>query len=607
MPPVRSQRAKIAILGAIAISLVSACGTASTPSPAASSNASPGTNASPGSNASPSASVNLAADQTLRFPLLGEIDTLDPAVTGAETDTELAQNLYDSLLKLDNDLNVVPNIAASMPTVSPDGLTYTFPLRKDVTFWNGDKVTSKDVLYSWNRGAALHGGSAYFLSPIVGYDSVAKATATGDALEKLLEAKDPSVWMTGLTAPDDYTVKVQLGYPAAWFIPALASPAEVTGIVDENAVKQDFDNWWANPATAVGTGAYKLVARTPNQSMDFEAVPNWWGSPKPTVTKIHVDILPDAATAIAKYEQGSYDLYGFGGYSSAPLADLLRIKATPDEAAQLQIKPNVRTTWVNFNLTVDATRTGTSPFTLADGQAAHDLRLAFDLAVDKDALAKVVCGDGLLCVPATGGLISPGLVGNLGDGGDPLAKFDPAQAKALLKSADPDGSKTANIVYTYDTDNNPLFVQSATFLQDQWQTNLGVHVTLQAVTHSTFMGARANGQYGLSRGGWLADYNSPQDWYDGGFGSNAGCPDGGACASGYTSTEFDTLADQANALPTDQAVPVYKQMAQKLIDDVAYIPLMYHNSAVLVKPYVSGAAKNAFYDYYWNYYQILAH
>ena len=103
-------------------------------------------------------STSLASDQTLKFPILGDFGTLDPGEISVETDSEIAQNMYNGLLKYDNNLNIVPDIAAAMPTVSSDGLTYTFKLRQDVTFSNGDKVTSKDVLYSWNRAAWLQGG-----------------------------------------------------------------------------------------------------------------------------------------------------------------------------------------------------------------------------------------------------------------------------------------------------------------------------------------------------------------------------------------------------------------------------------------------------------------
>jgi ABC-type oligopeptide transport system substrate-binding subunit len=553
--------------------------------------------------------TGLATDQTLKFPILDDYATLDPAIADAETDQEIGQNLFNGLVKFDNSLTVVPDIASAMPTVSADGLTYTFSLRHDVTFSNGDKVTSKDVLYSWNRAASMAGayGTSYGgnLSPIVGYSSASTNKQVGAKLETLLEANDPSVTMSGLTAPDAYTVVAKLKSAAGWWLSAIALTDSTGMVVDQNAIKQDFDNWWSNPSTAVGTGPYKMTARTPKQSEDFVAVSNWWGSPKPTVTKVHIDILQSAASAITAYEQGSYDLYGYGGWSQAAgVADIKRIQATANEKAQLLLQPKVRTTWVTFNMVNDKSRTGGGPFALADGQSAHDLRMAFDLAVDKTKLADVVCGN-ILCTPATGGLITKGLIGYLGDNADPLAKFDPTTAKALLKSADPTGTKTANLTYAYDPE-TPVFKDSAVFLQDQWQTNLGVHVNLIAVSHHAFILARLAGKYAISRDGWQADYNHPQDWFSGLWGSALGCPDSG-CTSGYSTPAYDALLAKANAEPLATALPDYQALSQMLITDVAYIPLFYSVGAFLIKPYVKGAGSNNFVDYPWNGISIQSH
>lgn len=558
---------------------------------------------------SSSTGTSLASDQTLKFPLLDDYATLDPGIADAETDQEIGQNIFNGLVKFDNNLNVVPDIASAMPTVSSDGLTYTFTLRHDVTFSNGDKLTSKDVLYSWNRAASMAGayGTTYGgnLSPITGYAKVSTGKAVGAALEKLLEAKDPTVTMSGLTAPDDYTVVAKLSSAAGWWLSAIALTDSTGMIVDANAVKQDFDNWWSNPATLIGTGPYKMTSRIPKQSEDFVAVPNWWGSPKPTVTKVHIDILQSAASAITAYEQGSYDLYGYGGWSQAAgVADIKRIQATANESAQLKLQPKVRTTWVSFNLVSDSVRQAKGPFTLAAGQSGHDLRLAFDLAVDKIQLASVVCGN-ILCTPATGGVITKGLIGYLGDNADPLAKFDPVQAKALLKSADPDGSKTQGLVYYYDPE-TPVFKDSAVFLQDQWQTNLGVHVDIQAVSHHAFIQARLAGKYVMNRDGWQADYNHPQDWFSGLWGTALGCPDSG-CTSGYTTPAYDALLAKANAEPLSAALADYKSLSQMLITDVAYVPLFYSVGAFLIKPYVQGAGSNNFVDYPWNGISILSH
>ncbi len=558
-----------------------------------------------GGNGGSNGSGTLASDQTLNFPILADFGTLDPAVADAETDQEIQQNVWNGLTKFDNNLNVVPDIAQAVPQASSDGLTYVFKLRQDVTFSNGDKVTSKDVLYSWNRAAAFQGSYATNLSAIDGYNTVAKNTKSGAELESLLEKQDPSVWMTGLTAPDPYTVQVKLSAPAGWFLTAISLSGSTGMLVDQNAVKQDPDNWWRNPATAIGTGPFKMTAYTPKQSVDFAAVDNWWGSPKPTLKKVHIDAsVNDASTAITKYEQGGYDIVGYGGYSNLPVADILRIKGTSNESAQLILHPKVRSYWVSFNMVSDAARPAKGPFTLDQGDSAKNLRMAFALAVDKQKLVSTVCQN-IVCTAATGGLIPPGLIGYMGDNQDPLAKFDAAKAKSLLQQADPTGSKTKGLTYTYDPE-NPLNKSTAEFLQSQWHDNLGVDVNLQAVSHSQFIKARLKGSYVLSRDGWQADYNHPQDWFDNLWGHVVGCPDSG-CTSGYNTPQYNQLLDKADAEPLAQATADYKTLNQMLVDDVAYIPLFYSVGAFLIKPYVKGAGTNAFFDYHWNEIQIMSH
>jgi oligopeptide transport system substrate-binding protein len=400
-------------------------------------------------------------------------------------------------------------------------------------------------------------------------------------------------------------VMAKLTAPAGWWLSAIALTDSTGMIVDQNAVKQDFDNWWSNPATAVGTGPFKMTSRIAKQSEDFVAVPNWWGSPRPTLTKVHIDILQNAASAITAYEQGSYDIYGYGGWSQAAgVADIKRIQANSSEASQLRLQPKVRTTWVSFNMVCDSVRAAKGPFCPIASDTAKNLRMAFALAVDKQKLAQVVCGN-ILCAPATGGLITKGLIGYLGDNQDPLAQFDPAKAKQLLQANDPDGSKTKGLVYWYDPE-TPVFKDSAVFLQDQWQTNLGVHVDIQAQSHHAFIVARLAGKYVINRDGWQADYNHPQDWFSGLWGTALGCPDSG-CTSGYATKAYDDMLAQANALPLDQALPIYKQLSQMLINDVAYIPLFYSVGAFLIKPYVKGAGSNNFVDYPWNQIQIQSH
>jgi oligopeptide transport system substrate-binding protein len=283
---------------------------------------------------------NLASDQTFRFPLNDDIGSFDPAFVNAAVDSAFIQNIFGGLLKFDEKLNIVPDIAKEVPTtgnggISSDGKTYTFKLRNDVKFSNGDKVTAKDVIYSWSRAARLQGDYASDLDHVVGYKDVKAKKATT---------------LSGMTAPDDYTLKVELTDAAGFFLTEVAFFTAVTAVVDQKAVEAGGeDTWWTKPETLVGTGPFKMSARTPKQSLDFVPVDNWWGSPKPTLKKVHVDIIADLSSAIAKYDQNGFDDVGYGDMNgNIPPEDILRIKAGP-KASELKFIPKVRTTWVGYN------------------------------------------------------------------------------------------------------------------------------------------------------------------------------------------------------------------------------------------------------------------
>jgi ABC-type oligopeptide transport system substrate-binding subunit len=544
---------------------------------------------------------------TLRFPIGAGFATLDPAYLDTRADAAIAQNLFDGLVKFDDDLRIVPDISAAMPTVSPDGVTYTFRLRHDVVFWNGDRVTAKDVLYSWNRAAALQGPYSTNLAPIAGFDKLSPNPSSPEQVEQQLEEGSPAVTLSGLTAPDGpdgYTVRVKLSQPTGWFLSAISQPGVTAMIVDEKAVHAAPMTWWQRPATLVGTGAYRMTSPVSNQAADFEAVSGWWGAQRPAVQHVHIDVVPYASDRELAYEAGGYDINGYGGYSNVDLHDILRIRATPRLSSQLLLRTGGRSYWVSFNLANDGQRAAGGPFVDGLGAPAKDLRLAFSLAVDKKKLVSTVCRD-VLCTAATGGIIPKGLRGYAGDNADPLGAFDPVRARQLLRAADPDGSKTKGLVYVYDPE-DPVNQPTAQALQRQWRANLGVDVQVRPETHVQFVKDRLAGRFVLSRDGWEADYDHPQDWFDDRYGTLAGCPDVN-CSSGYVNAQFDRLAAQADARSLDQALPVYAQMSRLLSEEAAYIPLYYTVNAFMIKPYVKGAGSTSLLDLPWAGIQILPH
>jgi oligopeptide transport system substrate-binding protein len=488
--------------------------------------------------------------------------------------------MFDGLLKLNDQLKVVPDIA-SLPDVSSDGLTYTFHMRKDATFSNGDKITSKDVLYSWNRSAADLNAYGSNLDHVVGYDKVS-------------DPKSGVTEMSGLTAPDDNTVVVKLKSPWSVFPTEVGFSAAVQ-IISKKSVDQNKDNWWGTPGVEISSGPYVLTARVPGQSLEFSAVPNYWGSPKPTVKKIKIDVVKDMSSAIVKYDQGGYDSVGIGGMNSdLPPDDVLRIKNDAQKSKDLRLIHKVRTVWVAFDFT------GPSQWTSLTGPA-HDVRLALSLAIDRNQMADLACAHGLTCTPATGGLISKGLKAYQGDGADPTAKFDLAKAKALLASADPTGAITKDMVYVTDT-NKAVYKNTAENLIAQWKQNLGITVTEQVVDHSPYIklydGHKIRGPH---REGWQADYD-PQDWFDNLFIAGASLN-----GSNYSNPKVEALTKKADAEPLDQAIPDYQAGLKQMEADAAFIPLVYTSGTILYKPYLLGAGANPFNDFFWNEMQIQSH
>ena len=537
----------------------------------------------------------LAPDQTLRFPIQDDIQTLDPGHVSSAVDITFTQEMYTGLYKFDNTNKIVNSIATGPPDISSDGKTYTFHMRKDVKFSNGDPVKAADVIYSWNRAAALNDAYATVFDPVVGGpDTEAGKTKT----------------MSGLTAPDDYTVKAVLSDTAGYWLTELA--LWTADVVDQKAVTAGGeDKWWQSPTTAIGTGAYKMTARTPKASMEFQPVKNWWGGSTGALTKVSVTIGEDQASQVKKFESGGYDLVGMANDPPGP-DDILRYKNDPTKSKLENIYPASRTSWVSFNLVQGpfATKAGLKPGdptnTAGGADAGKDGRTAFAQAINRDQLIDVACAHAATCAAAIGGGISKGLIGYVGDGKDPLAKFDAAGAKSTYQKWDPDGSKAKGLTALYNASaSNKTYWEN---LQSQWKANLGVQVDLKTVDFPTLIKQRQNNQAGpITRGSWGADYNHPQDWFDN-LWTCAEAPVGkGSQGQFYCNQAMDTLVHQADAKPIDQATPDYVKAGQMMIDDAVQANTTYGTQTYFTQTYVKGSGYGGLYDFYWEGIRLLKH
>ncbi|MDP9247022.1 MAG: peptide ABC transporter substrate-binding protein, partial [Candidatus Dormibacteraeota bacterium] len=442
----------------------------------------------------------MAADQTLTFPIQDDVETLDPGHVSSSVDITFAQEIFSGLYRFDNNLRVIPEIASGAPDVSSDGKTYTFKLRKDARFSNGDPIKAGDFLYSWNRAARLNDAYATVFAPVVGFDS----TAGGSAQT-----------MSGLTAPDDYTVKAQLSEPAGFWLTELA--LWNAAVVDEKVIQSaGEDTWWTKPETLIGAGPFKMTARAPRASMEFAPVPGWWGGSNGTMTKVKVQIGVDQSAAIKKFEAGGYSLVGMANNPPSP-DEILRYRSDPNRSRLLTIYPSARTTWLGFNLVKGpfaASRAGITPGRPTSGlrsDPGRDGREAFSRAIDRDQLVDVACVKGATCSKATGGYIAKGLKGYLGDNADPTARFDAAGARAEYQKWDPDGSRVQGLRLRYNTSatNTQLFSN----VQSQLKSNLNISVELAPSDFPTLVKERKAKNAILFRDSWGAEYDHPQDWF----------------------------------------------------------------------------------------------
>ena len=539
-------------------------------------------------------SATLASDQTFRFGMVNDVTSLDPAHVDSAADITYLAEVFTGLYRFDNSLKIVPSGADSMPQISADGLTWTFKLRKDMVFSNGDKITSADWVWSWTRTLRINDAYASNLEVIKGATDVEAGTATTVA---------------GLSAPDAYTLTAKLTAPAGYWLTQLAMPTAAL-VLDQKVINAAGDSHWTEQATTyIGSGPFKMTARIPKQSMDFEPVKNWWGGSTGALTHIHVDIGIDDVSQVKKFEAGGYEAVGDANQPPGP-DDVLRYKNDPTKGKLLNIYPAARTNSVGFNFVTGpfASKPGATPgdSTVNSNDPGLDGRRAFSMAIDRNQLADIACAHAITCQPATGGPISKGLKGYLGDSGDPYAKFDPQAAKALYQKWDPTGSKVKGLEYRYNTTSGNT--KRAQNVQAQWKQNLGVDVKLVPSDFPTLQRDRKAKKAITFRESWGADYDHPQDWFDNLFICSQ-AKLGRGNNMGYCNPALDALVTAANGKPITEAATVqaYVNANKMLVNDVVEAPIDYSTQSYLAQSYVQGTGYNGLYDFNWEGIRIFKH
>jgi len=478
-----------------------------------------------------------AGEDVLRLWDTGPL-TLDPAISADMSSHNYVMHIFSGLVRLDHELNIVPDIAENWET-SPDGKTYTFYLRRGVKFHSGKEVKAADFKYSWERAcdpATGSGTAATYLGDIVG----TKDMLAGKATE-----------ISGVKVIDDYTLQVTIDAPKAYFLDKLAYP---TAFVVDKANVESGEDWWREPD---GTGPFKLKEWQAGEWLILERSQIYYGE----LAKLEQVVYLLSGVPMSLYETGQIDV--------VPVY-LAYIDQVRDETGpfypQLAVTPELSLYYIGFN-------TAQPPFD--DVNVRH----AFCHAVDKEHITKVILRD---MVNEADGILPPGMPG-YNEALEGL-NYDVGKAKELI-AASKYGcvSNLPPITLTVDGYGNSIPGYLGAIIQE-WQQNLGVEISVRQLETENFLYKLKQEKDEMFVMGWIADYPDPHNFLDILFytGSEVNIFE-------YSNLTLDALLDQA-AIEQDRAVrlAMYQQAEQLVVDDAPCFPLFHGANYILVEPYVKG-------------------
>jgi oligopeptide transport system substrate-binding protein len=518
------------------------------PSPTQTASLTPGTTgtppvdapSTPGEGVTPLPSSNQAlniAGQTTDPP------TLDPALATDSYSLLIVRQLFSGLVTFDNDLKVVPDAAAAMPSVSADGLTYTFVIRDNVKFTDQQAVTALDFKYSFERATdpklagslpATQLPAGLYFSDIVG-------------VKEKLEGKASDI--SGVKAPDPHTLQITIDSPDATFLSKLASgPAYAV----ERSNVEEGEGWTEHPR---GTGPFRLAKWVHNQQMVLSRNPDYFGG-APSLASINVWMGANATGELQQYEVGGLDV------AEVPTDDLERVTDRNNPMSkELQSVPDLSVTYLAFNLRQ-------KPF------EDPKIREALARVIDRQKIARVMFQSR---VRQAYGFIPPNMAGYASSVQD--EGLDVTKARQLIAESTYKDVKNLPKMRLYTSGDlvGPM-------LQDVFSNTLGIPLEVHEVEWSDYLEGLDRHEYPMFTLSWNADYPDPEGIIGSLFRSDS--PEN---QTGYRNADVDAALDAA-ARETNQQrrMATFAQVEQRIVSDYPAVPLYHSVSYTLVKPYVQG-------------------
>ncbi|MGB6837423.1 MAG: peptide ABC transporter substrate-binding protein [Dehalococcoidia bacterium] len=475
--------------------------------------------------------------------------TLDPALATDAASAAYIVEIFGGLVTLDRDLNLVPDLAAEIPTRenggvvdNPDGtVTYTFHLRPDALFHDRRPVIADDVKYSLERAVDPRTGSVVaetYLRDIEG----ARDMARGRADE-----------ISGIEVVDDLTLRITIGSPNAVFLYKLTYPTAF--VVDQRQVESNPRNWTRKP---YGTGPYKMKEWRLGQRITLEANEDYHlGAPQVKTVRF----LLAGGSILTMYENDDIDVAGVS------VDDIERILDPSDPLNPEYVSGDeLAIDYIGLNVNVP-------PFD------DPKVRQAFAHAIDREKIAEVILKG---VIPVADGLVPAGVPGYQGP--SHALEFDPEKARQLLAESTYEGPENMPTITLAESGGGATVGPTSEAIIEMWRENLGVEVEMQQAEAATFFSDIDQGRYQMFHLGWIMDYPDPENVVDLLFYSTSRQNN-----SRYSNPEVDALLEQARGeLDQQRRFELYSQAEQIIIDDTPWIPLFFSRTHALVKPYVKG-------------------
>ncbi len=480
-------------------------------------------------------------------------ETMDVQKQSTVGESHLSRDLFENLMIHNAKGEVVHGVAESH-TVSPDGLVYTFKIRPNAKWSNGEDFKASDYVFSYRRIINPDTGAKYanLLFPIKNAEKINKKL-DGVKLEDL-----------GVRALDAKTLEITLERPTPYFIELLTH--NTSSPVNEAAVTR-HGNDWVKPENWVSNGAYMLREWVPNSHARLDKNPHFHDAANVQIERVMTFPTPDYAAAARRFMAGELH------FTSDIPAD--QVKFLKDRLGdQVKIAPYLGTYYLSFNM-------AKKPF--------DDVRVrqALSMAIDREFIAEQIWGGTM--IPAYS-FVPPG-IGNYGKPAtaewaekSPIDRED--EAKKLLAAAGFGPGKPLKVEIRYNTtDNNRRTVVA---IADQWK-QIGVETTFintDARTHFAFL--RERGDYDVARAGWIGDYSDPQNFLFLLQSDNKGFN-----YARYENPEYDRLMAQAERETDLKKRADILLAAEKLITrDQPYPPILFYSTKNLVSPKLKGFHSN---------------